>query len=176
MNSVYMILAIPILTILSFVARYYAQLLYQKVYAKHITFEPSISQTSFAQFFKGFVSILIFLPMYPLFLWSQGYVDTDGFYALSGLIIAYLAYPLSHAIFSILFFLYIRSRPNLIRGQTIFKDPAAKIIQITSAIQSIVFLGIIMFFIPSAFLVGAFFGLFMWVITLYVSKKPEPIV
>ena len=175
MNPMYMILAIPFLAILNGFLTYYAQFLYLKAYVKHIAFEGiSTSKISITRTAGQTISNLIAMLIGPLFLWAQGYSQNTGFIVLCGYIIGYLAYSLSRAAFSTIVFLYLQKYPDLVHGKATFLLSAVRMINIAAAIHELIFLGIIAFFVPAPFIIGALFGIGIITFISYFAKPTQP--
>ena len=177
MNSLYMILVIPMLVVLNGILGYFSQILYKRFYAKHIAIEPAnLTQPSLTKIIAQTMSLLDNFSIAPLFLWAQGDSESSGFYMLCGYIIGYLAYSATRHFFSIIVFIYVKNNPTLVTGKVIFQFPAMRMILFASAIQQCIFLLILALFVPDPFIIGSALALLLTGIFVYFSKLAQPIV
>lgn len=177
MNSLYMILAIPILTLLNGILSYFTQILYHQVYEKYITIEPeNLTRIPLPKIIGQTITNLIGFLLAPLIIRSQAGTENIGFYAMCGYFIGYLAFLVTKQIFSMIVFTYIKKNPTLVSGKAVFHFHAIRMINIASTIQQLIFISIIAFFAPSPFIIGTICGLALAIVIFYFSKFAQPIV
>lgn len=175
-NPVQMFFAIPILVIAMHILMYFSNKLYYQFYAKHIAIE-GYKISPFSWHIKKFIINAIILSLGPLLLWVPLVaIENNYFYVLCGIIIGFLCVPLTQSIGSIVAYLFIKYYPKSINGLATFSMGAYRIILISIAIQKLLLLGIVAFFIRSPFIIGMFLGVAIWVIVPFLIKNSQPIV
>lgn len=172
MNPVILFWSIPILAVVACFLSFYANKMYLTVYERYISFEPAaLFKTTFSHQSASFLIFTIAFCISPAFLLFQGHGHSSEFIFLCGFAITFFASFITRSLGCIFVYNYIQKHPNLINGQTIFKNAVFQIIIASIYLQQFLLLTILAFYMPcNPFFIGAIFALGLMGIGHYFSK------
>lgn len=168
-----MALVLIFLALVSAFLGYYSQLLYMRVYEPHIQFGATAAKPVLSSWIiRMLIPLIVFLA--GACFWYQQYISAYWFFFICGYVLAIYAYYISRAAMSTIFCWYLKKNPQEISGKTVFQENAVKMLNRCIALQQIIFLSILAFFVPSPFLVGGICSLLAMMLASSLTRQKQP--
>lgn len=168
-----MALVFIFLALVSACLGHYNQLLYMRIYEPHIQFGAAVAKPALSNWI---IRMLIPLVVYfaSAYFWYQQYMNPYWFFFVCGYVLVIYAYYISRAAMSTVFCWYLKKNPQEISGKTVFQENAVKMLNRCIALQYVIFLSILAFFVPSPFLVGGIFSLLVMMLASSLTRQKQP--